>query len=52
MALGRVWWRIGFEPFQDGVRLLDCHAQRTEDLLAEQQGICVLRQAWRKHHQP
>lgn len=38
VKLGQLWQRIGFEPFQDGVHLLDCHLQRTEDLLAEQQG--------------
>ncbi|KQW00046.1 hypothetical protein ASD08_47080 [Streptomyces sp. Root369] len=51
--LGRVWQRFGFEPFQDGVHLLDCHLQRTEDLLAEQQGeFLALGQAWRSHHRP
>ncbi|WP_405467134.1 hypothetical protein [Streptomyces canus] len=53
VKLGRVWQRIGFEPFQDGVHLLDCHLQRTEDLLAEQQGeFLALCQAWRNHHRP
>ncbi|MFG2732530.1 hypothetical protein [Streptomyces canus] len=48
VKLGRVWQRIGFESFQDGVHLLDCHLQRTEDLLAEQQGeFLALCQAWR-----
>ncbi|MCX4855691.1 hypothetical protein OG426_44155 [Streptomyces canus] len=53
MKVGRVWQRIGFEPFQDGVHLLDCHLQWTEDLLAEQQGeFLALCQAWRSHHRP
>lgn len=53
VKLGQLWQRIGFEPFQDGVHLLDCHLQRTEDLLAEQQGeFLALCQAWRSHHRP
>ncbi|MDT0488176.1 hypothetical protein [Streptomyces doebereineriae] len=53
VKLGQLWQRIGFEPFQDGVHLLDCQLQRTEDLLAEQQGeFLALCQAWRSHHRP
>ncbi|WP_406442738.1 hypothetical protein OHB00_41125 [Streptomyces sp. NBC_00631] len=51
--LSRVWERIGFAPFQDGVRILDCHLQRPQDLLAErQEEFNALCRAWREHHQP
>jgi GNAT superfamily N-acetyltransferase len=51
--LSRVWERIGFEPFQDGVYILDCHLQRPQDLLAErQEEFNALCRAWREHHQP
>ncbi|MEU5476786.1 hypothetical protein [Streptomyces mirabilis] len=47
--LGRVWSTIGFEPFRDGVYLLDCHLQRPQDLLTErQQEFTALCTAWRK----
>jgi len=35
VTLVRVWERIGFAPFQDGVHILDCHLQQPQDLLAE-----------------
>ncbi|KUN57222.1 hypothetical protein AQJ46_48355 [Streptomyces canus] len=48
--LSRVWERIGFEPFQDGVHILDCHLQRPQDLLAErQEEFTALCRAWREH---
>ena len=51
--LGRVWERIGFEPFQDGVHILDCHLQRPLDLLAErQEEFSALCRAWQAHHRP
>ncbi|MCX4918930.1 hypothetical protein [Streptomyces sp. NBC_00687] len=50
MNLGRVWEKIGFTPFQDGVHVLDCHLQRTQDLLTErQEEFRVLCTAWRDH---
>ncbi|MFE3415477.1 hypothetical protein ACFXMT_46335 [Streptomyces mirabilis] len=33
VKLGRAWEQIGFEPFQHGVHILDCHLQHTQDLL-------------------
>ncbi|MFI6341026.1 hypothetical protein [Streptomyces sp. NPDC050535] len=49
--LGRVWARVGFEPFQDGVHVLDCHLQRTEDLLAERRAeFSALCRTWQTHH--
>ncbi|MFD5814815.1 hypothetical protein [Streptomyces sp. NPDC127038] len=49
--LGHVWAKIGFQPFQDGVHVLDCHLQRTQDLLAERQEEFRARcRAWREHH--
>jgi len=49
--LGRVWARIGFESFADGVHILDCHLQRTEDILAErQEEFDALCRAWRESH--
>ncbi len=51
--LSRVWERIGFEPFQAGVHILDCHLQRPQDLLAErQEEFNALCRAWREHHRP
>ncbi|MFB9539709.1 MULTISPECIES: hypothetical protein [Streptomyces] len=51
--LGRVWERIGFEPFQEGVHILDCHLQRPQDLLDErQEEFNALCRAWREHHRP
>ncbi|MEV7558936.1 hypothetical protein [Streptomyces sp. NPDC089795] len=35
--LADTWARIGFEPFADGVHILDCHLQRPHDLLMERQ---------------
>ncbi|MFE9769449.1 hypothetical protein ACFYPC_33855 [Streptomyces sp. NPDC005808] len=53
VKLGGVWERIGFELFQDGVYVLDCHLQRTEDLLAERQGeFSALCRAWQDRHRP
>ncbi|MFJ9821149.1 hypothetical protein ACIRU3_39025 [Streptomyces sp. NPDC101151] len=49
--LGRLWSAIGFEPFQDGVHILDCHLQRPQDLLAErQEEFTALCRSWREHH--
>lgn len=49
--LGRTWARIGFEPFQDGVHILDCHLQRPQDLLAERQKeFTALCRAWQAGH--
>ncbi|MER7001219.1 hypothetical protein [Streptomyces sp. NPDC000410] len=46
--LSRVWSRIGFEPFQHDVHVLDCHLQRPLDLIAERQReFKALCQAWR-----
>ncbi|MCX4530045.1 hypothetical protein OHA79_44185 [Streptomyces sp. NBC_00841] len=51
--LAGVWARIGFEPFADGVHILDCHLQRPHDLLAErQQEFSALCRTWRAHHRP
>ncbi|EDY55654.1 MULTISPECIES: hypothetical protein [Streptomyces] len=51
--LSRVWERIGFEPFQDGVHILDCHLQRPQDLLAErQEEFHALCRAWWEPHRP
>jgi GNAT superfamily N-acetyltransferase len=48
VKLSRVWSRIGFEPFQHDVHVLDCHLQRPVDLIAERQGeFRALCQAWR-----
>ena len=33
--LTEVWTRCGFVPFQDGIHMLDCHLQRTQNLLNE-----------------
>ncbi|MEU8295622.1 hypothetical protein [Streptomyces pseudogriseolus] len=47
--LGRVWSTIGFEPFRDGVYLLDCQLECTQELLTErQQDFTALCTAWRK----
>ncbi|WP_327411301.1 hypothetical protein OG458_41945 (plasmid) [Streptomyces sp. NBC_01281] len=50
VKLGRVWEKIGFTPFQDGVHMLDCHLQRTQTLLTERQeefrALCT---AWSNH---
>ncbi|MEV5785019.1 hypothetical protein AB0L42_29000 [Streptomyces sp. NPDC052287] len=47
LKLGRVWERIGFEPFQCGMHILDCYLQRPQDLLAECQGeFSALCRAW------
>lgn len=35
VKLGRLWSRIGSEPFRHGVHFLDHHLQRSRDLLAE-----------------
>ncbi|MFC8669019.1 hypothetical protein [Streptomyces sp. NPDC057199] len=49
--LGRVWVQIGFEPFQDGVHVLDCHRQRPQDLLAERlEEFSALCSTWRESH--
>ncbi len=49
--LGQLWSTIGFEPFQDGVHILDCHLQRTEDLLiACQQEFIELCRSWHTQH--
>ncbi|MFD7861616.1 hypothetical protein [Streptomyces sp. NPDC059783] len=51
--LAAVWARTGFEPFTDGVHLLDCHLQRPHDLLTERrQEFRALCRAWRSHHRP
>ncbi|MEU6277082.1 hypothetical protein ABZ871_32460 [Streptomyces populi] len=51
--LGRVWERIGFEPFRNGVHILDCHLQHPQGLLAErQEEFGALCRAWRDHHRP
>ncbi|WP_257137151.1 hypothetical protein [Streptomyces sp. b62] len=51
--LAGVWARIGFEPFADGVHILDCHMQRPHDLLAErQQEFTALCRTWHTHHRP
>jgi hypothetical protein len=47
--LGRVWERIGFEPFQNGVHILDCHLQRPQERQQEFNALC---HAWREHHRP
>ncbi|AOR36778.1 hypothetical protein BFF78_00145 [Streptomyces fodineus] len=48
--LGRLWATIGFEPFQDGVHILDCHLQRPQDLLTErQEEFTALCRSWREH---
>ncbi|MFI0813429.1 hypothetical protein [Streptomyces echinatus] len=47
--LARVWSTIGFEPFQDGVHVLDCHLQRPLDLLtARQEEFTRLCRFWRE----
>jgi hypothetical protein len=44
-----VWEQLGFEPFQDGVHVLDCHLQRPQDLLAERQrDFGTLGNTWRQ----
>ncbi|MFD7057495.1 hypothetical protein ACFWBS_57960 [Streptomyces mirabilis] len=49
VKLGRVWEQLGFEPFQDGVHVLDCHLQRPQDLLAERQrDFGTLGNTWRQ----
>ncbi|WP_327722304.1 hypothetical protein OG381_48190 [Streptomyces sp. NBC_00490] len=49
--LGQMWSAIGFEPFQSGVYLLDCHLQRPQDLLTERQKeFTALCSAWRQIH--
>ncbi|MEU5416691.1 hypothetical protein [Streptomyces clavifer] len=49
--LARMWSTIGFEPFQHGVHLLDCHLQRPLDLLAErQQEFTALCRSWNTQH--
>lgn len=51
--LAGVWGRIGFEPFQGGVHILDCHLQRPLDLLAErQQEFTALCEAWDARRRP
>ncbi|MET9037327.1 hypothetical protein ACWEQ3_29785 [Streptomyces mirabilis] len=51
--LGRVWERIGFEPFQCGVHILDCHLQCTQDLLAERrEEFNAQCRAWQAQHRP
>ncbi|MFF7888706.1 hypothetical protein ACH40F_47965 [Streptomyces sp. NPDC020794] len=53
VKLGRVWEQLGFEPFQDGVHILDCHLQRPQDLLTErQEEFSALCRAWQAHHRP
>ncbi|MGW1507228.1 hypothetical protein ACWCQW_54285 [Streptomyces mirabilis] len=53
VKLGRVWERLGFEPFQQGLLILDCHLQRTQDFLAErQEEFSALRRAWQEKHRP
>ncbi|MEU6894900.1 hypothetical protein ABZ934_24485 [Streptomyces sp. NPDC046557] len=49
--LAGTWSRIGFEPFADGVHVLDHHLQRPHDLLAaRQRDFSALCRAWRAHH--
>lgn len=49
--LAGTWSRIGFEPFADGVHILDCHLQRPHDLLVERQReFKELCRAWSDHH--
>lgn len=51
--LARTWSRIGFEPFDDGVHILDCHLQRPHDLLAERRReYSDLCRTWRAHRRP
>ncbi|MDU9000786.1 hypothetical protein [Streptomyces mirabilis] len=51
VKLGLVWEKIGFKPFPDGVHVLDCHLQRTQDLLAQRQDdFRALCSAWRERH--
>ena len=40
--LGGVWKRVGFEPFQHGVHILDCHLQQSQDLLERQEEFSAL----------
>ncbi|MFF3313615.1 hypothetical protein [Streptomyces sp. NPDC002952] len=50
VKLGHVWEQIGFQPFRDGVHVLDCHLQRTQDLLTQRQAeFRALCSAWREH---
>ncbi|MFI6283024.1 hypothetical protein [Streptomyces sp. NPDC050988] len=51
--LAGTWSRIGFEPFADGVHILDCHLQRPHDLMAERRSeFSELCRAWRARHRP
>ncbi|MGW4823221.1 hypothetical protein ACWEP4_30680 [Streptomyces sp. NPDC004227] len=51
--LAGTWSRIGFEPFADGVHILDCHLQQPHDLLAERKReFSDLCRAWRARHRP
>ncbi|MFE4757869.1 hypothetical protein ACFRIB_48130 [Streptomyces mirabilis] len=48
-----MWERIGFEPFRCGVHILDCHLQRTQDLLAERrEEFNAQCRAWQAQHRP
>ncbi|WP_255311067.1 hypothetical protein [Streptomyces viridosporus] len=48
VKLGRLWSRIGLEPFRHGVHFLDCHLQRPRDLLAERRKeFAALCRSWR-----
>lgn len=49
--LSRVRERLGLEPLQQGVHILDCHMRRTQDLLAErQEEFSALYRAWQEEH--
>lgn len=51
--LGRLWSRIGFESFRQGVHFLDCHLRHPQDLLAERRKEFVaLCRSWRDQHHP
>ncbi|MER5345531.1 hypothetical protein ABT030_35570 [Streptomyces mirabilis] len=43
--------RLGLEPLQQGVHILDCHMRRTQDPLAEhQEEFSALYRAWQEEH--
>ncbi|WP_438306781.1 hypothetical protein ACSHXN_45410 (plasmid) [Streptomyces sp. HUAS TT11] len=46
-----VWSRLGFEPFEDSVHVLDCHLQHTQDLPARrQEEFAALCRSWYDPH--
>lgn len=48
VKLAAVWAKIGFEPFREGVHVLDCHLQKPEDLLqARLKEFSEMRSSWR-----